>query len=567
MSRKGFTLIEMSIVLIVIGVIFAGALRMISTSGNTSDFVSSKNIIVSMRDDIADYSATAKRLPKSDEIEIYTDSFGNDIDYIQNGLTESFEICSQKRSSITLRICDDSECGSPKIIKDIAFIVISPSEDGQFQYTTSSSDGIITIDYHRESDDIANWTTLNSLKKSVGCTEESSLKIFEKELPAAYYNNVYSYTITPSGGAEPYKWCVESADSGIRNDFRYGDKSIVSECSNDDFEESTFSINSNNTPLTKDYPQSNRITIHLKDDKAEEISERYTISYRNKDSMVYGETSTPSIVSGFADMKIANDATYAENAPEMASINPEKNELTITNTTRSASVCIWSVSTYRLNKMAVYFEMTPELRRGALYGFNFASIDANLNSADTCGDVGAGLNNDTISPNDLRGENYALEFDSREQGNKSDPPNDHLAVVSTWNNKSYSAHNNYNDRCNNSKGDGCLENDNLYVNGQKNSVRVEAYSGCNNDGTICDGTGGNICVYGWSRPSSSAELNLSDITRFYHNERHLTNPDVFDCYPVADKGLESFRYGFKSSGRSRRFEVKVSNFKMNNSPY
>ncbi len=247
--QEGFTLIELAIVLVVIGFLIGSGISLMGLLIKRAKLTSTKELISSSIDAVVSFASSHGKLPKGGEFEktvrSTTDSFGKDILYIADrGLVEKKTVCGSGRTNLEVHICQDSSCSDPRVITNVAYIVLSGGENHNIQtyphgsfnvqtrnvvlvsngYVNVYQDGTENIDdcsadiLRRETyDDIVRWITLDELRIKAGC-KGPPLKIINTELPSGYEGSSYDAAIYAEGGvpfddgsdpdSEPdYKWC------------------------------------------------------------------------------------------------------------------------------------------------------------------------------------------------------------------------------------------------------------------------------------------------------------------------------------------------------------------------
>lgn len=302
MSKKGFTLVELAIVLIIVGVLTAGGVKMIYSAMDSSKFTSTRNQVESIIKEIAEYSGRARRIP-SDFAELSgivsptADSFGNDVYYLSDtALTGTDSICNASSTDITVTE------GSTEY-NNIAFFVSSDSINELRQISVSGTDITIYDDTQtiggQEYDDITGWLTLDSLKRYAGC-EGASMSIIENALPKGYVESTYSTELNPKGGAGGYTWCAESTNSNIRSEFQYAGRPIISAGSrtdgtNDDtdFTGTDTLVISSPTDLTAVIPASSKLRVYLRDSDGFTVFKDYSLRVAQEYELVLTDSTIP----------------------------------------------------------------------------------------------------------------------------------------------------------------------------------------------------------------------------------------------------------------------------------
>ena len=237
LRNRGFTLIEMAIVLIILGLLLGIGASLIGPLTKRAKYTETKEIINANVESIIGYAAINNCLPDQNSwknvVRNSRDSWNKEFLYISDdqisgsNCSKEAGICEKKTTSLTVIKCYDSSCSSQTSINDVAFVMIS----GGFNYniqTDKDSDGKIKVyepginniddysgDFSRPEsyDDIVKWVTLPELKIKIGCTG-NPLKILNTELPIGYQDQPYSATIYADGGIPypsggKYDWCLD----------------------------------------------------------------------------------------------------------------------------------------------------------------------------------------------------------------------------------------------------------------------------------------------------------------------------------------------------------------------
>lgn len=605
MAGKGFTLLELAIVLAIAGILAAAGIQMVYSALDASKYSATRNQLQSVIKDIAQSSAEAQKIP-ADSGELaqvtspVTDAFGTALNYVPAAnLTSAGSICSASSTPLTVETCPDSACSSPGGIYSNIALFVSSNGGNKVKETDDSSGTIKVFTDKGQSDDMADWMTLAALKEYAGCSG-NSLGIIEKQLPDAYTSSVYSYALHPKGGVPPYSWCAESSDSKVRTDMFYGAHNIKTpgSCSEHEDESVTdLDLSSNSVPLNytdSDQPYS-KIRVYVKDSEEKEVYKDYVFRVVLPNEMVMKDSGSPDDVSDFGGFETA-DPEAGDGGGTNPTVNPalvtdvSPDQITIQSSgSTSGAACVWYAGRDGLSfwgKYAVsYFEYSSNISN-YFEGFTFALIknirppvsdpgstdeSTYVSTENDCGDNGSGMgySYSGSSPTDLMadalyGNGFAVEFDPLRNTEKNDPFRiqghsekgvEHVGIVSALNGYSYNVHGNaddagsQNDICTASAGGGCYEYPDLFKS--RKSVRVEAYSKCNSDGTLCNtDTGRYICVYTWIRDEVAADSEMRDTSKGYMNEGGIIPfglPDIHDCYEIPDGSMDRVRPGFTFS--------------------
>jgi len=485
MNKKAFTLLELAIVLLIIGILSAGAMRMMSGAFTSSKYTRTKNSITLAVKEIADYTVRSRRLPASvagiisQERDAFNTPFLYDVD---DAATTTESICNMASTSLTINVCSTADCTGETITENnVAFILASQGEDTQQQYTLSGTtytfykDGVKKVD-GVESDDVVGWMTLNTLKAMAGC--EGSLGIEQNKLPDAIISNTYSYTLTPKGGQSDYKWCVETDDSDVVSDqLYYGSETskqinALGGCADADYVTANngLLIHSNGTDglnIENTDRGSALVRVKLKDSTGTAVTKDFTLRILREFEVAMdapppsgsGSSDPPGTYTGGSDFQSSFGDTASTNYSNASALITSEELKIVQNNSRSAMSVFVNCSPDQTKtnacpkfenkgKFAAYFvyNFTRDVNDGwgtprEIFGYTFAVIksykpgkaatDANTTLGLT-GDSGPGLgygDNGWIDGIEA-GNSFAVEFDLGKDTYQNDPDNDHLAIVS-----------------------------------------------------------------------------------------------------------------------------------------
>ena len=185
-KNRGFTLIELAIVLIILGILVGVGAGMLGISIKTNKFDKSRKIAEEAKEAIIGFSVKNMRLPTKTEfsnIAKDTDAWGRTLVYIPDDanitgsanidLTGDINICCG--NTITDLAVNDRKQGTDNYKKDIAFVVLSRGENGvqDTANTTHTIDGnsyftMIVEEIGPSYDDIVEYVSLNQLVSSAG---------------------------------------------------------------------------------------------------------------------------------------------------------------------------------------------------------------------------------------------------------------------------------------------------------------------------------------------------------------------------------------------------------------
>ncbi len=245
--QKGFTLIELAIVLVILGLLLGTGTGIVGMLTKRAKLHETRNIITTGIESLISYSASNNSLPDLATFPTVVgnpnDVWGKSLYYItDDDLMNSADggICGRKTTQLQLSNCPTTGCGSPtNTVNNVAFIIISGSANFNNQTivpatnpVTSSetvkhySQGLVLDDYVTDMnraepyDDVVKWVTLDELRMKAGC-EASQIRIVNNELPYGYEGSAYTATVFGDGGVPyasggTYRWCREqSANTGL----------------------------------------------------------------------------------------------------------------------------------------------------------------------------------------------------------------------------------------------------------------------------------------------------------------------------------------------------------------
>jgi prepilin-type N-terminal cleavage/methylation domain-containing protein len=240
-SNQGFSLVELAIVLVIVGLILGMGMGMMGplqtrvrvneTRESLSANIESVTAWAASNNRIADL-ATYPTIAKAPN-----DAWGQNFMYLYDSnlapaaaATTKDTICGRKTTPLILTTANPAAT-----INNVAFVIMSKGDDTTTQSTLNGTlngaaiNGIVTgtgratgtITQDPDSSDILRWVTLDELRSKIGC-QGAQLKILNNELPygtTASYQAVLSADGGVSFAAPPatptYKWCVSGLPAGL----------------------------------------------------------------------------------------------------------------------------------------------------------------------------------------------------------------------------------------------------------------------------------------------------------------------------------------------------------------
>ncbi|MCX5810979.1 MAG: prepilin-type N-terminal cleavage/methylation domain-containing protein [Proteobacteria bacterium] len=230
-GAKGFTLIELAIVMVIMGILVSIGAGMIGPLTIRMKTTETKENVNAALEGIIGYAATNNRLPTLAQfpniVRTQKDAWNNTIQYIfDNNLATS--ICDRTTTNITLRVCNDAACTTSNTVNNVAYIILSGGSNFNNQTAANQAVAAATMintyltgiavdnyagDFTRatdEYDDIIKWVTLPELQTKLSCGRCSAYEIWNNLGVGGYFringigcglipNNTLISSIGPGG--------------------------------------------------------------------------------------------------------------------------------------------------------------------------------------------------------------------------------------------------------------------------------------------------------------------------------------------------------------------------------
>ncbi len=461
LKQKGFTLIELAIVLVIIGLLLGMGAKLVGILTKRAKYNDAKEIVNSAVESIINFAILNKRLPTLTEFKNVVprpqDSWNKDLIYFVDAtLTNTPNLCGIRRTNLIIFLCHDSSCANRETISNVAFMVASGGLNFNVQtgnVTTGCPAGYQCIgvyDYGIEKvdnypsdinrpekyDDITKWVTLNELLTKMECSEGEGgrLTILNQMLPFGYVGVNYNVTIFASGGIpyenNEYEWCVEgNLPPGL---------TLSPDVKRDNCMDSLgFWEKAKNLDLSGVPTQSGtyQIKVFVKDN-SDPSGENDTIV--SKEFVITVNPSPTGLTSGFIPQ--GSQVSFFQNLgdfiltgnPKGLTVDSSTGSIYLGNYNYHTASCFWYPSSYNFNQVfrayfefkTLYVDSSPDSRDYA-DGFTFALINAG-SSTNVCGVGGGGLGFSGL-PDETK-PNLAIEFDFWPNRNLKDPAGDHIGI-------------------------------------------------------------------------------------------------------------------------------------------
>lgn len=187
--RRGFTLIEMAIVLVIVGLLAGITLPLIGDLIKREKRSEAGNFLEKVKNEIIGYAIINKRLPASlSDIGVGDDPYGQALQYWVDSKLSSSDLCDNSpEDNLTLRYYDGPGASDNTEYGDLGFIVLSTGRNVLAEYYEPTTDTVRVWDkrYYvghpdadpsstsEEFDDIYEYVSYNYLKNKV-CTNTAN---------------------------------------------------------------------------------------------------------------------------------------------------------------------------------------------------------------------------------------------------------------------------------------------------------------------------------------------------------------------------------------------------------
>ncbi|WP_022851810.1 prepilin-type N-terminal cleavage/methylation domain-containing protein [Limisalsivibrio acetivorans] len=449
-SRRGFTIVEMAVVLIIIGVVISLGIYSLSSLQRGTKSLENEQEIDRIFYGIMEESIMDRELPST---VAETDKFGRDILYIPApAIAGSESVCNIHSTGLNI-------ISGGRTVNNVAYLLISGGENRNIQTGTISpitvynhmsvsvDDYPADVDSAETYDDNVRWATLPELRKRAGCSAER-LRIVTDSIPKGAVDKAYSATFKAAGGRPysngEYNWCAI-----VNNPLVKGDLGLNDCTDNSDFTKTRNYTVSGTLNLSK--PGSYSIRVYVQDNGTDNtdalfplvINPEYIASVsspqQEEDEGGDGGGDSDIAFTDFNQLSRFEEPGYTRlDVHKEEGASPEENTLRIlSDGNNNAFSCTWYPDSFQLysldgsinNTMISYFEaaFTDDPDLGG--GFTYAVIAGDYPETTPCGNKQGGdlgYDNNHDGP-----ESFAIEFDLESESSNNDPLNaeNHAAVV------------------------------------------------------------------------------------------------------------------------------------------
>lgn len=240
--KAGFTLIELAMVLVVIGLLIGIGASLIGPMTKRAKIIETRETVKAAKEAVIGWTIKNSYLPSNIAAAggKNKDSWGKDLLYIPAAEidTSSENVCrtiaAPPNNKTTLNVCLNGDCSTQRI-SNIAFVIVSGDGNFNIQTWTSTPAGCpagetciviydagapnidnYTTDMNRpeEYDDIVQYASLDEIRTLMGCSQPLAVTS-PTSLPQGEEDSFYSYSMQAIGGKPPYTWTAWGPTSGL----------------------------------------------------------------------------------------------------------------------------------------------------------------------------------------------------------------------------------------------------------------------------------------------------------------------------------------------------------------
>ncbi|BCB97111.1 hypothetical protein JZK55_20330 [Dissulfurispira thermophila] len=200
--KGGFTLIELAMVLVVIGLLIGLGASLIGPLTKRAKLIETRETVKAVYESILGYAASNKKFPT--DLSVLgirtTDAYNRPLFYNAINVTN---LCTSTATYLTV---NDNSSGTPQTKNNVAFILLGEGEN-RTNDTGSTSPFTIKEQGVDDYDDIVMYADIDKLRSQI-CT---SFKITTDSLPIGTEEMAYpSTTLEATDGTPPYTWGIQS---------------------------------------------------------------------------------------------------------------------------------------------------------------------------------------------------------------------------------------------------------------------------------------------------------------------------------------------------------------------
>jgi len=245
MKKSAFTLVELSIVLVIIGLLVGGSFKVLKIMRDRAQISRAQDDVKVAKEAIIgntiQYSNTLPPVTYFDQNLSPVKDNQHPLFYADDINLEGNNTCGF--SSTNLKVVKNRQDGSSQTISDVAFVVASEASNHNMQtalkddgggnfsvhiytYATKVDDNTSPVNIAENYDDIVDWVTLAQLQEQLHCSD-NPLRIVNTSLPSTDTNNSSSYSATIVIDGNYSAPTADNCTFSPSNNFSYNNFSIT----------------------------------------------------------------------------------------------------------------------------------------------------------------------------------------------------------------------------------------------------------------------------------------------------------------------------------------------------
>lgn len=226
-NKFGFSLVELSISLVVIGVVLLGVMASLQSISKGNAAIKTETRLTKFADTVSNLSLGVRLLPAKATLDSNTveqDAYGNNFNYfpaknIALGISpipaNASRICEATNTNLSIVV---RENGAPdKTIRNVAYVVSSNGSNLTREVNAANADTQLIVNTS-SSDDIYKYVSLYELKERIGCPPPEPLKIISQYLPPIIGADLANRNmIFTSFGEKLSQFCIQAENTQQAN--------------------------------------------------------------------------------------------------------------------------------------------------------------------------------------------------------------------------------------------------------------------------------------------------------------------------------------------------------------
>ncbi|MDK9694318.1 MAG: type II secretion system GspH family protein [Sulfurimonas sp.] len=198
MQKRAFTLIELSIVLTIIGLLIGGSFKVMKMMREKAKTAEAKEQVLGAKEGILGYASQEYFLPLNSEFDANLSTSkvaGHPIFYVADTNLQNDDICAFTTTALDVN-------NSGNIMQDVAFVIAHEGVNFNMQTALNANvvavyradirvdDNTSPVNISEPYDDIVEWVTLKQLQDAIGCSNKQFRFVTDK-LPSAKVGVLY----------------------------------------------------------------------------------------------------------------------------------------------------------------------------------------------------------------------------------------------------------------------------------------------------------------------------------------------------------------------------------------